>query len=149
MLDGRNNRFFFPWEQMFFLMQIIFIVLLSNMAAVQNLYSRFMPLNLVGCRTTINAEYVSRNFSAVQLGCSEEKEFRCSEWDVFWYRIRTFLEITNALLSYHWCDNFQIAHLGKVDLLRIKSVKVTIIQHKRDGLQSFFTLGNKGAKVTS
>ena len=39
MLDGRNNRFFFPWEQMFFLMQIIFIVLPSNMAAVQNLYS--------------------------------------------------------------------------------------------------------------
>ena len=38
MLDGRNNRFFFPWEQMFFLMQIIFIVLRSNMAAVQNLY---------------------------------------------------------------------------------------------------------------
>ena len=31
MLDGRNNRFFFPWEQMFFLMQIIFIVLPSNM----------------------------------------------------------------------------------------------------------------------
>ena len=39
MLDGRNNRFFFPWEQMFFLMQIIFNVLPSNMAAVQNLYS--------------------------------------------------------------------------------------------------------------
>ena len=38
MLDGRNNRFFFPWEEMFFLMQIIFIVLPSNMAAVQNLY---------------------------------------------------------------------------------------------------------------
>ena len=38
MLDGRNNRFFFPREQMFFLMQIIFIVLPSNMAAVQNLY---------------------------------------------------------------------------------------------------------------
>ena len=38
MLDCRNNRFFFPWEQMFFLMQIIFIVLPSNMAAVQNLY---------------------------------------------------------------------------------------------------------------
>ena len=38
MLDGRNNRFFFPWEQMFFLMQIIFIVLSFNMAAVQNLY---------------------------------------------------------------------------------------------------------------
>ena len=27
-------------------------------------------------------------------------------------------------------------------------MKVIIIQHKRDGLQSFFTLGNKGAKVT-
>ena len=39
MLDGRNNRFFFPWEQMFFLMQMIFIVLPSNMAAVQNLYN--------------------------------------------------------------------------------------------------------------
>ena len=39
MLDGRNNRFFFPWEQMFFLMQIIFIVLPFNMAAVENLYS--------------------------------------------------------------------------------------------------------------
>jgi len=38
MLDGRNNRLFFPWEQMFFLMQIIFIVLPSNMAAMQNLY---------------------------------------------------------------------------------------------------------------
>ena len=38
MLDGRNNRFFFPWEQMFFLMQKIFIVLPSNMAALQNLY---------------------------------------------------------------------------------------------------------------
>ena len=38
MLDGRSNRFFFPWEEMFFLMQIIFIVLPSNMAAVQNLY---------------------------------------------------------------------------------------------------------------
>jgi len=38
MLDGRNNRFFFPWEQMFFLMQIIFTVLPFNMAAVQNLY---------------------------------------------------------------------------------------------------------------
>ena len=38
MLDGRNNRFFFPWEQMCFLMQIIFIVLPFNMAAVQNLY---------------------------------------------------------------------------------------------------------------
>ena len=38
MLDGRNNRFFFPWEEMFFLMQIISIVLPSNMAAVQNLY---------------------------------------------------------------------------------------------------------------
>ena len=38
MLDGRNNRFFFPWEQMFFLMQIIFIVLPSNIAAVQNLH---------------------------------------------------------------------------------------------------------------
>ena len=37
MLDGRNKRFFFPWEHMFFLMQIIFIVLPSNMAAVQNL----------------------------------------------------------------------------------------------------------------
>ena len=35
MLEGRN---FFPWEQMFFLMQIIFIVQPSNMAAVQNLY---------------------------------------------------------------------------------------------------------------
>ena len=40
MLDGRNNRFFFPLEQMFFLMQIIFIVLPFNMAAVQNLYAR-------------------------------------------------------------------------------------------------------------
>ena len=40
MLDGRNNRFFFPWEQMLFLMQIIFSVLPSNMAAVQNLYCR-------------------------------------------------------------------------------------------------------------
>ena len=39
MLDGRINIFFFPWEQMFFLMQIIFIVLPSNMAAVQNLYN--------------------------------------------------------------------------------------------------------------
>ena len=51
MLDGRNNTFFSPWEQMFFLMQIILIVLPfsnychlqfvrfeSNMAAVQNLY---------------------------------------------------------------------------------------------------------------
>ena len=38
MLDGRNNRFFFPWEQMFFLMQIIFIVLSFNSAVVQNLY---------------------------------------------------------------------------------------------------------------
>ena len=37
MLDGRNNRFFFPWEQMFFRMQILFIVLPSNMADVQNL----------------------------------------------------------------------------------------------------------------
>ena len=36
---GRNNRLFFPAEQIFFLMQIIFIVLPSNMAAVQNLYS--------------------------------------------------------------------------------------------------------------
>jgi len=25
-LHGRNNRFFFPWERMFFLMQNIFIV---------------------------------------------------------------------------------------------------------------------------
>ena len=39
MLDGRNNRLFFPWEQMFFRMQILFTVLPSNMAAVQNLYS--------------------------------------------------------------------------------------------------------------
>ena len=39
MLDGRNNRFLFPWEQMFFLMQTIFIVLPFNMAAVQNLYT--------------------------------------------------------------------------------------------------------------
>ena len=39
MLDSRNNRFFFPWQQMFFIMQIIFIVLPSNMAAVQNLYN--------------------------------------------------------------------------------------------------------------
>ena len=31
MLDGRYNRFFFAWEEMFFLMQIIFIVL----AAIQ------------------------------------------------------------------------------------------------------------------
>ena len=45
MLDGRNNRFFFPWEQMFFLMQIIFIVLPSNMAAVQNLYSKETKLH--------------------------------------------------------------------------------------------------------
>ena len=30
--------FFFPWEQMFFLMQIIVIVLPFNMADVQNLY---------------------------------------------------------------------------------------------------------------
>ena len=43
MLDGRNNRFFFPWEQMFFLMQIIFIVLPSNMAAVQNFYYCCLP----------------------------------------------------------------------------------------------------------
>ena len=45
MLDGRNNRFFFPWEQMFFLMQIIFIVLPFNMAAVQNLYRLIFSLN--------------------------------------------------------------------------------------------------------
>ena len=32
--------FFFPWEQMFFLMQIILIVLPPNIAAVQNLYAR-------------------------------------------------------------------------------------------------------------
>ena len=42
MLDGRNNRLFFPGEQMFFLMQIIFIVLPSYMAAVQNLYTVFV-----------------------------------------------------------------------------------------------------------
>ena len=45
MLDGRNNRFFFPWEQMFFLMQIIFIVLPFNMAAVQNLYCALLGLH--------------------------------------------------------------------------------------------------------
>ena len=44
MLGGRNNRFFFPWEQMFLLMQIIFIVLPSNMAAVlQNFYYCCLP----------------------------------------------------------------------------------------------------------
>ena len=37
MLDGRNNRLFSLGEQMFFLMQVIFIVLPSSMAAVQNL----------------------------------------------------------------------------------------------------------------
>ena len=37
-LHARNNSFFFPLEQMFFLMQIIFIVQPSNMAAMQNLY---------------------------------------------------------------------------------------------------------------
>ena len=47
MLDGRNNRFFFPWEQIFFLMQIIFIVLPSNMAVVQNLYIKWSEL--IGC----------------------------------------------------------------------------------------------------
>ena len=45
MLDGRNNRFFFPAEQMFFLMQIILIVLPFNMAAVQNLYSFWRRAN--------------------------------------------------------------------------------------------------------
>ena len=34
MLHGRNNRFFFPWEKTFFVMQNIFIV-----PAMQNLYS--------------------------------------------------------------------------------------------------------------
>ena len=33
MLHGRNNRFFFLWEIMFFLMQNIFIV-----PAIQNFY---------------------------------------------------------------------------------------------------------------
>ena len=37
MLHGRNNRFFFLWEQMFFLMQNIFIV-----PAVKNLYCHFI-----------------------------------------------------------------------------------------------------------
>ena len=50
MLDGRNNRFFFQWEQMFFLMQIIFIVLPSNMAAVQNLYSDIKSLRCLVLR---------------------------------------------------------------------------------------------------
>ena len=52
MLHGRNSRFFFPCEQMFFLMQIIFIVLPSNMAAVQNLYKcqlRGKGLNAMSC----------------------------------------------------------------------------------------------------
>ena len=40
------------------------------------LFSRFMPLNLVGCRTTIYAEYESRYFTAVQPGYQDEKEFR-------------------------------------------------------------------------
>ena len=43
---------FFPWEQMFFLMQIIFIFLPSNMAAVQNLYNNELALQHGGFCTT-------------------------------------------------------------------------------------------------
>ena len=38
VLHGSHVGFFFPWEQMFFLMQTISIVLPSNMAAAQKLY---------------------------------------------------------------------------------------------------------------
>ena len=39
MLHGKNNRFFFLWEQMVFIMQNISLFLPCNMAAVQNLYT--------------------------------------------------------------------------------------------------------------
>ena len=50
MLHGRNNRFFFPWEQMFFQMKNIFIVppmQHGNMAAIRNLYSGHPELEKV------------------------------------------------------------------------------------------------------
>ena len=49
MLDDRNNRFFFPWDQMFFLMQIIFIVLQSNMGALQNHYTLVVQTDFARC----------------------------------------------------------------------------------------------------
>ena len=61
MLDGRNNRFFFPWEQMFFLMQIIFIVLPSNMAAVQNLYLLISDM-LDICQRTAFHHYIKSKY---------------------------------------------------------------------------------------
>ena len=75
-MHGRNNRFFFPWEQMFFLMQDIFIIpaMLPCKTSVRATKTSNLSRNIAA--KLVVARFTSHAPVSQQKRCKKLREFR-------------------------------------------------------------------------